>query len=121
MELLDRIYEFLFPFPIYFFAGERRAVIFLHDDIVGVIFLKSIQDVTLEDRLVQVVIQLGDVSWRLGCSAHGSQMPPVAEKFREEKPCIMMQLTRPGATASRRRSGHPRRANATSSSRTAER
>ena len=47
MKLLHGTYELLFPFAVHFLALKRVRVIFLHDDVVGVEFFESVQDVTL--------------------------------------------------------------------------
>lgn len=52
MELLNRVDELLFALPVDVLAGERRRVIFLHDDIVGIEFLKGVENVAGQDRLI---------------------------------------------------------------------
>src|SRR5580658_1339513 len=70
MKLLDGVYKFLFPFAIRGFAQDRLGVVLLHHEVVGIVFVKSAQNITSQNGLVKFAIQLCSVCVRLGCSAH---------------------------------------------------
>jgi hypothetical protein len=60
MELLHAVYELLLTLPVQIFANEWFRIVLLHDNIGGIEFIKSIQDVACEDRQIQVAVQCGN-------------------------------------------------------------